>query len=235
MMPATGRSIVVVYTLWERTVRVRFPAPRFMDQEQEIALKQLEELRKRTGKPMRLAAEGWGSEWQTLIAIIMSARTRDETTIEVCKKLFAKYKTVGALAGAKENEVAEIIRPVNFYRNKTKNIISACRKLVEQFGDTVPHTLDELVTIPGVGRKTANVFRAEYGASAIGVDTHVSFISQKLGWTAHKDPSKIEKDLEKLFPQSHWRVVNQICVRFGKTHTSRREKDGLLEEIKDIL
>lgn len=232
MMPATGRSIVVVYTLWERTVRVRFPAPRIMNQ--EIALAQLDELRKRTGKPMRLAAEEWNAEWKTLMAIIMSARTRDETTVAVGEKLFAKYPTLAALAHARAAEVADIIRPVNFYKNKTKNIIACAQALVERFRGMPPHDIDELVTFPGVGRKTANVFLAEYGAPAIGVDTHVSYISQKLGWTAHKTPEKIEKDLEALFPQKLWRIVNATSVRFGKSHTSRREKDGLLEEIKNL-
>lgn len=219
--------------LWEHKVRVRFSAPRFMDQ--KIALKQLEELRKRTGEPMRLAAEGWESEWQTLLAIIMSARTRDETTLIVGEKLFEKYKTVSSLAGAKESEVAKIIRPINFYKNKTKNIIACTRELVKRFRGVPPQDINELVTLPGVGRKTANVFLVEYGASAIGVDTHVSYISQKLGWTMHQNPAKIEKDLEALFPQKWWRIVNQTCVRFGKSHTSRREKDELLEEIKSDL
>lgn len=183
------------------------------------------------GKPMRLAAEGWGSEWKTLVAIILSARTRDETTIEVCKMLFAKYGEPRALAEASAREVAEIIGSVNFYKNKTKNIIACARALIEHFRGVPPRNIDELVTLPGVGRKTANVFLAEYGAPAIGVDTHVSYISQKLGWTAHKDPAKIEKDLETLFPRALWRVVNRTLVRFGKSHTSRREKDRLLEEI----
>lgn len=180
---------------------------------------------------MRLAAEEWDAEWKTLIAIILSARTRDETTIEVCKTLFAKYGEARALASASAREVAEIIGRVNFYKNKTKNIIACARALVERFRGVPPHDIDELVTLLGVGRKTANVFLAEYGADAIGVDTHVSYISQKLGWTAHKDPAKIEKDLETLFPKELWRIVNRILVRFGKSHTSRREKDELLDEI----
>lgn len=191
-------------------------------------------LEKQGGEPMRLAAEGWDAEWKTLVAIILSARTRDETTIEVCKKLFAKYGEARALAIAHAREVAEIIGRVNFYKNKTKNIIAAAKTLIDEFGGEVPHDIEKLVTIPGVGRKTANVFLAEYGADAIGVDTHVSYISQKLGWTAHQDPAKIEKDLEKLFPKDLWHIVNRTLVRFGKSHTSRKEKDGLLEEIKRV-
>ncbi|TSC71302.1 MAG: endonuclease III Nth [Parcubacteria group bacterium Gr01-1014_70] len=197
-----------------------------------IALMQLEELKKLGGKPMRLAAEGWDVEWKTLIAIILSARTRDETTIEVCKKLFEEYQDAPSLAKASKGAIAEIIGRVNFYKNKTKNIIACARALEERFRGVPPQNINELVTLPGVGRKTANVFLAEYGAPAIGVDTHVSYISQKLGWTRHKDPAKIEKDLEALFPQTKWRILNQTLVRFGKSHTSRKEKDNLLEEVK---
>ena len=192
---------------------------------------------------MRLAGEGWREEWQTLFAILMSARTRDETTVVVGEKLFAKYPTLAALASARAADVAALIRPVNFYHNKTKNILAAATMLYDDLGGAarptgrrqsfgrVPHDIEKLVTIPGVGRKTANVFLAEFGHDSIGVDTHVSYISQKLGWTMHKDPAKIEKDLEALFPQKYWRTVNNTCVRFGKTHTSRREKDALLAEI----
>jgi endonuclease-3 len=197
----------------------------------KIALRQLAALQKDV-RHMRLAAEGWDAEWKTLIAIILSARTRDETTLGVGERLFCAYPTAANLARARETEVAEIIRPINFFRNKTKNIISACRELVERREGKVPHKIEELVALPGVGRKTANVFLAEYGAPAIGVDTHVAYISQKLSWTKNKDPKKIEEDLKKLFPQEQWNNVNRSCVRFGKTHTSRREKDRLLEEIK---
>ncbi|KKU59340.1 MAG: Endonuclease III [Parcubacteria group bacterium GW2011_GWA2_47_12] len=197
-----------------------------------LALKQLEELKKLGGKPMRLAAEEWDAEWKTLVAIILSARTRDETTIEVCKKLFVKYETAAALACARAEDVAGIIRPVNFYKNKTKNIIACAKTIADEYVGAPPHDLTRLVALSGVGRKTANVFLAEYGSPAIGVDTHVSYISQKLGWTQHKDPAKIEKDLEALFPQKDWRILNRTLVRFGKSHTSRKEKDKLLEEVK---
>ncbi len=202
--------------------------------ESKSAIFQLEELEKRSGAPMRLAAEGWGSEWQILVAIIMSARTRDEVTIVVAEKLFAKYKTVVALASASATDVAKIIHPVNFFRNKTKSVVGAAKVLAENFGGIPPHEMEKLLAIPGVGRKTANVFLSEVGKDAVGVDTHVAYISQKLGWTAHTNPHKIEGDLKKLFPQNYWRRINTICVRFGKTHLSRRKKDELLAEIKTL-
>lgn len=198
----------------------------------KTTIRQLKELERLGGvKTMRLAAEGWGSEWLALIAILMSARTRDETTIVVAEKLFEKYPTVAALAEASAAKVAKIIRSVNFFQNKTRYVIGCAQMLTEKFAGAPPHDLSQLVLLPGVGRKTANVFLAEYGAPAIGVDTHVAYISHKLGWTKHKDPHKIEQDLTKLFPQKYWQKLNRTLVRFGKTHLSRRKKDELLLQI----
>lgn len=194
------------------------------------AIKQLKMLQKNAAL-MRLAAEGWGSEWKTLVAIIMSARTRDETTIKVAEKLFKKFPAVTVLANASANEVSAIIRPVNFFRNKTKNVIACARALAERYKGAPPHDLSKLIELPGVGRKTANVFLSEMGKDAIGVDTHVSYISQKLGWSKNKNPHKIEEDLKKLFPRKYWRRINRVCVRFGKTHMSRRIKNELLQQI----
>lgn len=185
-------------------------------------------------KQMRLAAEEWAKEWQTLIAIALSARTRDEVAVKVAEDLFAEYKTAQALGKANQREVSKIIYPVNFFQNKTKHIIGCAKMLAEKYDGAPPHDLEKLVELPGVGRKTANVFLAEYGADAIGVDTHVSYISQKLGWTRNSDPHKIEKDLERLFPRTLWSRVNSTCVRFGKTYTSRVKKDELLEEISGM-
>ncbi|MDO8564367.1 MAG: endonuclease III, partial [bacterium] len=155
----------------------------------KTAIKQLKLLQKDV-KGMRLAAEEWKEEWQILISIIMSARTRDETTIKVAEKLFAVYMTPVALAAANPAGVYALIRPVNFSRNKTKSVIGCAKGLVERFGSTPPHDCDLLISLPGVGRKTANVFLSEVGKDAIGVDTHVSYISQKLGWTKHQNPHK---------------------------------------------
>ncbi len=197
------------------------------------AIKQLKELERLGGvKKMRLAAEGWRSEWQTLISISMSARTRDEVTVIVAEKLFARYKTPAALAKAEPKEVAAIIRPVNFFQNKTKYVITCASVLAEKYAGKPPHVLAKLIELPGVGRKTANVFLSEYGTPAIGVDTHVSSISQRLGWTARRSPDKIEQDLKKLFPENYWNRVNRACVRFGKTYMSRTKKDELLKKIK---
>jgi len=200
---------------------------------QTLALKQLKLLDK-YGKKMRLAAEKWPNEFQTLISIILSARTKDETTIRVGTALFKKYPTAKKLSEAKLKEIEKTIKPVNFYKNKSKNIINCAKILVKEHNSKVPESIEELIKLSGVGRKTANVFLAEKGKYAVGVDTHVNYISQALGWTKNKKPEKIEKDLEALFPKKYWSKINETLVRFGKTYTSRKEKDELLREIKKI-
>ncbi len=197
----------------------------------EILLKQLKLLHKHS-TIMPLAAENWKTPWQTLIAIILSARTRDETTIKVCKKLFGKYPNAKSLANAGINDIRKIIHSVNYYNNKSRNIINCSGKIISEYRGIVPRKEEELLKLPGVGRKTANVFLSEIGKDGLGVDTHVSYISQKLGWTRNKNPHNIEKDLKSLFPKKYWRRINPIVVRFGKSHTNRRYKDEILEKIK---
>lgn len=201
--------------------------------DEKTALKQLEKLSKLGGN-MRLAAEEWKNNFQTLIAIVLSARTRDEVTIEVCKKLFKKYPNSKALSNANLSEIEKIIKQVNFYKNKSKNILNCSKSLVKNYKSQVPEEIDELIKLPGVGRKTANVFITEIGKQGIGIDTHVSYISQYLGWTKNSKPEKIEKDLKELFQKKHWNKVNSTLVRFGKAHLSRKNKDKILEEIKKV-
>ena len=200
---------------------------------QKKALSQLSEIKK-YGKHMRLAADGWKNNWQILTAIILSARTRDEKTIVVGEELFKKYPNPKDLAKAKLAEVEKIIKPLNFYKNKSKHIIACSKKVVVEYDSKIPITEKELITLSGVGMKTANVFLAETGYDAIGVDTHVSYISQNLGWTKNTNPDKIAEDLRKLFPKNYWKQINLDLVRFGKTYTSRIEKDKLLKVIKKI-
>ncbi len=200
---------------------------------EKTILKQLKALGKNP-KEMRLAAEEWKSPFQILISTIMSARTRDEVTIPVAEKLFKKYPHAKKLGNAKTLDVEKIIRPVNFFRNKSKNVIACSKKLTKDYNGEVPLEIEELIKLPGVGRKTANVFLSELNHDAIGVDTHVSYISQKLDWTKNSNPDKIERDLKELFPKKYWNKVNSTLVRFGKTHTSKKQKDKFLEEIKEI-
>jgi len=199
----------------------------------KLAIRQLNKLKKLVDSQAgvgRLAAEGWKEEWKCLVATMLSAQTKDTTTIVVSEKLFKKYSSPKKLGAAKVSEIEKSIRSVNYYKTKAKHIKETA-KMISKNG--LPGTVEELVKFPGVGRKTANVFLAEArGVGAIGVDTHVSRLSQKLGWTKNKTPEKIEKDLENLFPKKYWNSVNYILVRFGQTFgRSRKKEDTLLEEI----
>jgi len=193
--------------------------------------KQLKKLEK-LSSGMRLAAESWNNDWKTLISTMMSARTRDEKTIPVAEELFKKYN-LKELAHANINDIKKIIKQVNFYKTKSKNIVNCAKILINNYNSKVPMSFNELVKLPGVGRKTANVFLSEFGYDAIGIDTHCAYISKKLNWTKSNKQEVIENDLKKLFPKKYWKKINPILVRFGKTYTSRKEKDILLDKIKD--
>jgi endonuclease-3 len=195
-------------------------------------IKQLEMLKKYSSN-IRLAAEKWDKPWKTLITTILSARSRDEKTISVAKGLYKKYPSLKKLSRANLKEVQEIIKPINFYKSKSKNIVECAKVLVEN-GGKVPRDFSKLIKLPGVGRKTANVFLSEIGEDCIGVDTHVSYISQKLRWTKNNKPEKIEEDLKRLFPKKYWRKINPILVKFGKTYTSRRKKNDILDIIRRV-
>lgn len=197
------------------------------------AYRQLKELQKHIPS-IRLAAEEWDAPWKTLIATLLSARTRDEKTIVIAERLFENYDTLGKIAGASLREVQALIREINFYKTKAKNLIACARRLINEHKGVVPLEIEELLELPGVGRKTANVFLAEMGRDAIGVDTHVAYISRALGWTNEDDPKKIEIDLTGLFPKKSWSNINSTLVRFGKKYTSFKEKDAILDEIRRI-
>lgn len=200
---------------------------------QKIALKQLSKLNK-YGRDMRLAAKGWENDWQTLASIILSARTRDEVTIKVCTKMFEKFPSSSEFSKLKISKVKKLIGSINFFNNKSKMILNCAKVIEKNHNGIVPRDFEKLLLLPGVGRKTANVFLAEFGGANIGVDTHVSYISQYLKWANSDKPEIIEKQLGKLFPKSKWNKMNYIMVRFGKTYTSKKEKDFILDEIKKV-
>jgi endonuclease-3 len=195
-------------------------------------LRQIEKIVEKNEESPRLAAEGWGDDWQTLIAIMLSAQTRDTLTIKVCNELFKKYKTPGALAKAPLKQIAKDIGSVNYYKTKAGRIKETAGMIVASGG--VGESVEELVRFPGVGRKTANVYLvAVHDADAIGIDTHVGRLARKLGWTTNTDPAKVEKDLENLFPKKYWNSINWILVSFGQTvGRSRAREDDVLKEIK---
>jgi len=193
----------------------------------QTALKQLKILAKKP-KEMRLAAESWSSDFQILVSTIMSARTRDETTIPVAEKLFKKYKTIDDYVKADPREFEKDIRQSGFFRSKTKSILGAAKKIKKDYKGKVPKTMEELLTLPGVARKTANIVLGNaYGVvEGIAVDTHVARLSKKFDLTDNKDPVKIERDLMEILPRADWGDFNHRLVLYGRHVCVRRRHSG---------
>ncbi len=155
---------------------------------------------------------------QLLMATILAAQCTDERVNLVTKDLFKKYRTAADFAKADLHTLEEEIRPTGFYHNKAKNIMGAAKIIVAKFGGKVPATMAELVTLPGVARKTANiVLYNAYGViDGIAVDTHVRRLSQRLGLTKNEDPEKIEQDLMKLVPRAEWGHFSYLLIDHGR-------------------
>ena len=168
------------------------------------------------------------SPWQLLIAVILSAQCTDARVNLVTEELFKKYTSPEAFAAADIKELEQDIRSIGFYHSKAKNIISCCRALSERFHGEVPRTLEELTSLAGVGRKTANVIRGNiYNEPSVVVDTHVKRISRKLGLTEEEDPEKIEYDLMRELPRDHWILWNIHIITLGRTIcVARRPRCG---------
>ena len=173
----------------------------------------------------RLAAEGWGKDWHVLIATIMSAQSRDTTTIPIAEKLFEKYETLSDLAKADYKDVLHIFRSLNYNKTKARHVIEAAKFIISEFHGKLPDTMEELTKIPGVGRKTANIVLFEvHKKPAIAVDTHVHRISNVLGLVKTKTPEQTERELKKFVPMRYWTDVNYIFVRWGQNNASRDKK-----------
>jgi endonuclease-3 len=157
--------------------------------------------------------------FELLIATIMSAQTTDVTVNRVTPELFRRYPDACALAAADPDDVEKLIMPTGFFRQKTKAIVGCARKLCDEHGGEVPLDLDELVKLPGVARKTANVVLANLTPGrkhGIFVDTHVRRVSQRLGWTTNTDPVKIEQDLMRVVPKRKWADVPHQLIELGR-------------------
>lgn len=155
--------------------------------------------------------------WQLLIATMMSAQCTDKRVNEVSKGLFVKYPSIEAFANANLSELEEDIRPVGFYHTKARNIIACAKRLHLEYNDVVPSSIEDLTSLAGVGRKTANVIRGNiFGIESIVVDTHVKRTSKRLGLTKEDDPEKIEYELMKVLPKDHWISLNHQLMNFGR-------------------
>ncbi|MGH3147399.1 MAG: endonuclease III [Rubrobacter sp.] len=169
----------------------------------------------------------WTNPLELLVATILSAQTTDVTVNAVAKTLFEKYRTAADYAGVDPGELEEDIRPTGFYRNKARSLQGMARALVEDHGGEVPSTMAELVALPGVGRKTANVVLGNaFGTDeGIVVDTHVRRVSNRLGLTDKQDPEKIERDLMRAVPREDWTVFSHLLILHGRRVCKARKPD----------
>ena len=160
----------------------------------------------------------YASEFQLLVAVILSAQTTDVGVNKVTPILFERFPTPQTLADADPAEVEEIVHPTGFFRNKTKNIMGAARTIVAEFDGCVPDTMEELLTLPGVARKTANIvlYNAFGKSEGIAVDTHVFRLAHRLGLSSEEDPNKVERDLMALLPREEWGPLTYRLIEHGR-------------------
>jgi endonuclease-3 len=177
-----------------------------------------------------------GTPLQLLMATILSAQCTDKRVNMVTPRLFKLYRDADSLANAKQEELEDVIRSTGFFRNKAKSLISLGKALVERHGGEVPGTMDELVKLPGVGRKTANVIlgNAFNRNEGVVVDTHVGRLSARLGFTTEKDAEKIERVLMPLFPQNEWAMLAHVLIFHGRRVCDARKPRCEVCSLSDI-
>lgn len=184
--------------------------------------------KERLGRVLALLDREYGTEyicylnhenaWQLLFATILSAQCTDARVNIVTKDLFQKYTSLEDFANADLKELEQDIKPTGFYHNKAKNIIACAKRILEVYGGEVPESIEDLTSLAGVGRKTANVIRGNiYHKASIVVDTHVKRISKKLGFTVEDDPEKIEFELMRVLPEDHWILWNIHIITLGRS------------------
>lgn len=178
----------------------------------------MREAKKRGAPVFRIDKFTKGDKFRSLVFTILSARTKDETTIRACRKLFAKIKGPRGLAKMGAKKTAKLIYGVGFYNSKSRHIVRMAKKLVQDYNGKVPDEFDGLIKLPGVGRKTANVVLAHgFGKDAIGVDVHVHRISNRMGLVRTKRPEQTEERLKKIVPRNLWKHWNIALVSHGQT------------------
>jgi endonuclease III len=155
--------------------------------------------------------------YELVVATILSAQSTDKGVNKVTPMLFAAYPTPAALAAANREDVEELIKTTGFFRNKTSSIMGMAQAVCERYGGEIPSRLDDLVTLPGIGRKTANVILGNaFGIPGITVDTHFGRLARRFGWTEHTDPVKVEADIAALFPKSEWTMLSHRLIWHGR-------------------
>jgi endonuclease-3 len=159
----------------------------------------------------------YANPWQLLVATILSAQCTDQRVNQVTPGLFTRYSGMGDFAEARQAELETLIRPTGFFKNKARNLVACAKTLTERFGGKIPATMEELVTLPGVGRKTANVvLGAWFKQPAVVVDTHVKRVAKRLGLSSSDDPDRIEADVQSLIPKPSWTIGSQRLLLHGR-------------------
>jgi endonuclease-3 len=163
-------------------------------------------------------AERKSDPFHILVSTMISLRTKDEVTSTASERLLSRAPTAQALARLGSRQIAELIYPAGFYNTKARNLKTVAEVLVTRYDGRVPESMEQLLELPGVGRKTANLVRnLGYGLEGICVDTHVHRISNRLGWVQTKTPDQTERALEELLPRRYWIPINELLVRFGQS------------------
>jgi endonuclease III len=180
--------------------------------------------------------EVFGSDpYRVLISTVLSARTKDEVTLEASKRLFVKAPDLKSLGQLDQLEIENLVYPVGFYKTKAKHLHTLAGSLFSRYGGNVPMTRSDLVSLPGVGIKTANlVLNRAFGIPAIAVDTHVHKISNLLGWVHTKTPEQTEKELNRIIPKKYWPDMNRLFVSIGRQYTSKKKLEEFLRKEKLI-
>ncbi|WP_456430965.1 endonuclease III [Thermosulfuriphilus sp.] len=206
-----------------------------LDQKERKRLEKVLDILKKTYPKAKIALK-FSNPLELLVATVLSAQCTDERVNQVTRELFKKYPTVSAYVEAPLEELEQDIKPTGFYRNKARNIKEAARIILQDFGGQVPRTMEEMLRLPGVARKTANIVLANaYGVvEGIPVDTHVRRVSQRLGFTKEKDPNKIEKDLMAIIPREDWARIPYIFIDHGRKVCKARKPRCQDCPVKDL-
>ncbi len=198
-----------------------------------ISPQELPKLKKRAARIIKILKKlfpdakivlNYGNNWELLVAVVLSAQCTDKKVNEVTARLFKKYRKLEDYVRAKPREFEQDIKSAGFYRAKAKNILGAAKVVKEKFGGKLPRTMADMLTIPGIGRKSANVILGNaYGVvEGIAVDTHVRRLSRQLGLTRHNDPVKIERDLMQIIPKKDWFKFTYLLIDYGRKFCQAR-------------
>jgi endonuclease III len=169
--------------------------------------------------------------YKTLVSTLLSARTKDTTTLQVSNKLFSQAPSIKKLNNLTIKELENLIHPIGFYKTKARHLKKLSDKILMDHGGNIPSDRESLITLPGVGRKTANlVLNRAFGIAAIAVDTHVHRICNLIGWVDTKSPGQTEKELTKILPKKYWTDINHLFVSIGQQYNSKQKLNSFLKK-----